>query len=193
MWSFLHVLYQTSTIFSSGDSLSLIQFAQWWTSLPSTCPDFPWMPAKTAAIITLQANSFTNLVFATWKISLFFWKWLRQLCLTVTTYCIGRDSEQLTPTTLSTLPLISLIWIKETFSVVSLPETTHLEAEYHTYVLAARFKGIREFTKMLLLPSHPAYPHCKISPHTHRLDVEYTQCISHTKLSVGQWSQIFNR
>lgn len=66
------------------------------------------------------------------------------------------------------------------------PEPPQTEAEYHTYVLAARFQGIREFTKTSLLPRLPAHPHRKTSPHAHWLDTERAEGNIHAKLGVGQ-------
>lgn len=54
------------------------------------------------------------------------------------------------------------------------------------------FQGIREFTKIFLLPRVSTHSCGKISALTPWLDIEHAENNSHTKLGVGHWSQIFN-
>lgn len=72
------------------------------------------------------------------------------------------------------------------------PEPTQPEADYHMCFGCFFFQGIREFTKMFLLPRVSAHPCGKISALTHWLDTEHAEHNSHLKLGVGHWSQIFN-
>lgn len=153
------------------------------------------MPAKPAAINTLFGKEFhRSSICCMKKYLLLFWKQLLQLCLNSRYLLHWKRQWAAHP---PTPPPHHLGFYRPESNWPRRwsppePKPTQPEAEYHTYVLVARSQGIREFTKMFLLPRLLAHPHCNTSPHAHWLDIERTDCNSHAKLSVGQWSQILN-
>lgn len=170
-----------------------------WSRLPSGGPLFQVVAQSSleclkkiaATVITFSKEFQKSSICCMKKYLLLFWKWLLDLCLTVTTSCIGRECEQLTPnhplhTTLDFIDLnqrnpggdLCLSLLSQRLTI--------------TCVLAAFFQGIREFTKMFLLPRVSAHPCGKTSALTHLLDIERAEHNSHAKLGVGHWSQIFN-
>lgn len=127
------------------------------------------------------------------KYLLLFWKWLLDLCLTVTTSCIGRECEQLIPnhSLHTTLDFIDLNQINSCDDLCLSLSLLNQRLTI-TCVLVVFFQRIREFTKMFLLPRVSAHPCGKTSALIHLLNIEHTEHNSHVNLGVGHWSQIFN-
>lgn len=172
-----------------------------WSSLPSGGPlfqvlaqsSFECLKKIAATVIPFGKGFHKSSICCMKKYLLLFWKRLLNFCLTVTTSCIGRDCEQLTPNhpLHITLDFIDLNQ-RNPHSGLCLSLSLLSQKLTITCVLAAFFQGIREFTKMFLLPRVPAHPCGKTSALTHWLDIEHAEHNSHTKLGVRHWSQIFN-
>lgn len=171
-----------------------------WPRLPSGEPlfqvlvqsSFECLKKIAATVISFGKEFHKSSICCMKKYLLFFWKSLLNLYLTVTTFFTGRDCEQHTPNyPLHTTPDFIDRNQRNLHGGVCQSLSPLNKRLSHVFWLLF-FQGIREFTKMFLLPRVSTHPCGKISALTPWLDIEHAEHNSHTKLGVGHWSQIFN-